>query len=160
VTWDKVAAAIAEEFNLPPIKRTAFYQFLDWWRPNYVARRVQERALARDALREQRAKLGDMSPELAESLEQQAEIFLAKGDMESAQAVFNMAAKVREDLRKRIELQLRQQAEDRAKQDVEIKLRRLEMMERKLAEAGEKGETIDPAKLADEIDRTLGRKAG
>jgi hypothetical protein len=73
-----VCAWIGAEFAIRPPGRTAFYEFLDWWRPQYVARRVQEKAMARDALREERQTLGDMSPELVQSLEDQASAWIAK----------------------------------------------------------------------------------
>jgi hypothetical protein len=124
-----------------------------------VARRVQERGLARDALREQRAKLGDMSPELVQSREEQAEAQIAAGDLDAGKVLFDIAAGIRDDIRRHIELSIRRQAEERAQQDIQIKLRRLELIERKMADASETGTAIDPKALADEIDRTLGRKS-
>jgi hypothetical protein len=156
--WDQVAAWVSETYGLPAPGRSAFYDFIGYWRSEYLARRIQERVLARDVMREERAKIGDMAPELVQSLEDQGGALIAAGQVDVAKTLFGIAKDIREDTRKRLELDLKQQAEERAKQDVEIKLRRLELLERKMAEAGDKGEQIDPKRLADEIDRTLGRK--
>lgn len=157
--WDSIVAWAAETLPLAAKpSRASFYRFLDFWRPHYVARRVQERALARDALRAEREQLGDLSPELAQSLEDQAAASIAGGDLDAGRTIFGIAAKIREDLRKRIELDLRRAAEARANDDLQLKVRRLDLLERKLAEARDTGETIDPARLADEVDRILGRK--
>jgi hypothetical protein len=66
-----------------------------------------------------------------------------------------------------VELQLKVQAEDRARQELAIEQRKLELRvqeaETKIAAAAaalDKSRTgeLDPAKLADEMDRILGRK--
>jgi hypothetical protein len=158
-SWEAVAAWINKEFCIPAPTRTAFYTFLSWWRPQYVARRVQERVLARDALREERKQVGDMSPELAQSLEDQASVMIAAGDLQAGQIIFGMAAKVREDMRKTFDLATRREDLALRKQDMTIKLRRLELLETKLHEAQDAGATVDPKALADEVDRILGRKS-
>jgi hypothetical protein len=158
-SWEAIAVWIAKEFSIPAPTRNAFYTFLSWWRPQFVARRVQERVLARDALREERAKVGDMSPELAQSLEDQASVMIAAGDLQAGQIIFGMAAKVREDMRKTFDLATRREDLALRKQDMTIKLRRLELLESKLHEAQDAGATVDPKALADEVDRILGRKS-
>jgi hypothetical protein len=157
-SWEQTAAWIGEAYKVEPPKRDAIYRFLDWWRPTYVARRIQERIFARDNLREQREKIGDMSPELVQSLEERAESQIAAGDLDAGKVLFDIAAGIRDDIRRHLELDLRRKAEERAQQDVQIKLRRLELIERKMAEASDSGTSVDPKALADEIDRTLGRK--
>jgi hypothetical protein len=53
---------------------------------------------------------------------------------------------------------IRRAAEDRANEELKLKLRKLELLESKLREAQASGEPVDPARLADEIDILLGRK--
>jgi len=115
-SWGAVTTWIAEEFAIKAPSRSAFYDFLDWWRPQYVARRIQEKVMARDALREERSKVGDMSPELAQSLEDQANELIAGGNIAAGKCVFDMAAKIRDDLRKHLEIATRREALELEKQ--------------------------------------------
>jgi hypothetical protein len=112
-SWADVCAWVSAQFSIDPPGRTAYYEFLQSYRSQYLARRIQERVMARDAIREEREKVGDMSPEIAAQLEDQASALVARGDYEGAKAVFAMGAQIREDLRKHIEIQIKQQAEER-----------------------------------------------
>ena len=157
--WEAVCNWIAAEYHTKRPSRSAYYNFLDYWRAHYLARRIQERAFARDTIREERAKLGDMSPERVQQLEDAADDLIAAGQHEQAVILYRVAQGIREDLRKQLDLQIRQQNAARADKDLDIKLRRLALIEAKLREAQDTGKTVDPKALADEIDRTLGRKA-
>ena len=119
LSWDSVATWAAKEFKCRRPARQAFYDFIAWWRPQYVARRIQEKLLARDVIRDQREKLGDLSPELAQQLEDQA-LSLIGTDVRAAKTVFDMAARIREDMRKHVELQLAQQAEARSQDQLAL----------------------------------------
>ena len=70
-------------------------------------------------IRDQREKLGDLSPELAQQLEDQA-LSLIGTDVRAAKTVFDMAARIREDMRKHVELQLAQQAEARSQDQLAL----------------------------------------
>jgi hypothetical protein len=118
-TWAQIAAFVAESFGIPQPGRTALYRFLDYWRAHYLARRVQERILARDALRAEREQVGDLSAETLQALEDQAAAAIALGDTTAGARLFQIAASIRDDVRKREELALRREtlALSRAKFD-------------------------------------------
>jgi hypothetical protein len=113
-SWEDVCGWIEEQYHIERPGRTAYYQFLVQWRPHYTARRIEQKLMTRDVIRDELAKVGDMSPELVAQLEDQANALVGRGDFDGGKAVFEMAAKIRDDLRKRIELDLKQQAEARA----------------------------------------------
>jgi predicted protein tyrosine phosphatase len=120
LSWESVAAWAAETFKIARPKHAAFYGFIAYWRPHYVARRIQERVLMRDVIREQAAGVGDMSPEVAASLEAQAEALVAQGQYDAAKNVFQMAETIRNDLRKKLEATLKRDQLRLARDRVEI----------------------------------------
>jgi hypothetical protein len=146
LSWESVAAWAAETFKIARPKHAAFYGFIAYWRPHYVARRIQERVLMRDVIREQAAGVGDMSPEVAASLEAQAEALVAQGQYDAAKNVFQMAETIRNDLRKRLEMDLR-------KQSLSINERRVVLLEKRAAIADKVEDVVKSDLTPEEKDR-------
>jgi hypothetical protein len=149
VRADSAAAWVAAEYGIAAPSRAALYRFLEWWRPQYVARRVQERVLARDTIREQLAQVGDMSPEVAHALEDQAQALVEAGNYKAAQAVWGMAASLREDMRKQAEHALKQAAEGRAAEALALARAKFEAAERRAEQADQAEAAVSDAGLSE-----------
>lgn len=101
--WEEIAAWAAATYACKQPSRARFYDFLAAWRPQYTARRIQERVLARDTLRAQLAEVGDMSAEQVAQLEDVGATLIDGGDFEAARALYGIAKGIRDDIRKRLE---------------------------------------------------------
>jgi hypothetical protein len=112
--WADVATWLSKEYKIDAPSRTALYAFCTYWREHYLARKSEERILARDSLREQRAAVGDLSNDTIFHLETEAMGYIARGDLGAGQRLYSIAAKIRNDTRAAIELELKRTAEVRA----------------------------------------------
>ena len=162
--WYDVRPWIAEQFFVDPPSRSALYSFKSNMSDQQSAHRIEEALSNRENLRREMNKLGDMDPELQHAWLQLAQESTLKGDPKAGERYLKMARALRQDATTKLELQLKQQAEARAASELDIMKRKLELQEQKIAEAQRvieagRGGSVDPQKLADEIDRILGRKA-
>lgn len=163
--WYVVAKWAAEQFNIRAPGRAQFYRFIAYFREHEQEFRIRQRLADRNLLERELQECGAPDPtKLAAVLGNDVVAARAKGDEDAvARAVraYKVVAGIVGDTQtfdlKVREFEQAKRAFELKKQDIEIKLRRLEMLERKLAEAGEKGASVDPKALADEIDRILGR---
>jgi len=133
--WGDVATWAAAEFQAAAPSRSALYRFVARWRPDYIARQTEERTTAYGALREQREKLGDVSGETIFHLENEAKAYIARGDLKAGDRLYKIAGRIRDDIRCRLELDLKGQAEARANEALRLDRERFEEQKRRNAEA-------------------------
>ena len=163
----QIAEWIEAELKAPAPSRSALYRFRDRWRREYEQRRNARVLLAcqsTEALIAQEGAVSDATRAQARTLALEAAL---RGDFEAGQRWAALADRITRERGGQVELQLKVQAEDRARQELAIEQKKLELRvqeaETKIAAAAaalDKSRTgeLDPAKLADEMDRILGRK--
>lgn len=162
--WQIVQPWIIEEFHIDPPGRTALYAFKNNMAALESSHRIEQALKNRELLRREMNQIGDIDPELQHAWLQLAEESTRRGDPKAGERYLKMARALRQDATTKLELELKQQAEARAKSELDIMQRKLELQEQKIADAQRvleegRGGQVDPQKLADEIDRILGRKA-
>ena len=160
--WQAVAAWLRKEKGLE-VSRSGVYRFGAWIRPQAAARRLELAVLARREA-EGLAKAAGAKKDVAEAfMAMGAEVALRSGDAGDASAWIKMAASLLDAARKDAELRLREKAQATAEESLRLAREKFEAAERRLAEMAAvadaaRGGKVDPAKVADEIDRILGRK--
>jgi transposase-like protein len=163
--WWAVAEWVEAEFSIPRPSRSALYAFKRHMDGLESAHRIETALSERENLRREMAEVGDMDPELQHAWLRLAQESSLNGDPKAGERFLRMARALRADATKRLEIQLKQQAEARAAAELEIAQRKLSVIESKVADAraaldaARGGKSVDPEKLADEIDRILGRAA-
>jgi len=149
--WFDVLKWIGEEFKITPPSRSSLYKFGDWWRSHEAEYLLTQRIQDRDSLERELTAAGATDPQaLAKALGNDVVAARARGDdqaVERAIRLYTAVAKVSGDTA-----------------DMHIKLRKLQILEQKFAEAQEvlenaRTKSVDPAALAAEVDRILGRKS-
>jgi len=158
--WYEVGPWCAETFGIRPPGRNAIYAFVEWFDEHEEEFLLRQRLRDNAALTREFDAVGAAEPEkLSAALANDVAAARQRGDADAVRrAVRNwqIAAehlvKLRQAERQDKDLSLREK-------DVELKLRRLDLLEAKLKEAGDQGATVDPKALAEEMDRLLGRKA-
>ena len=161
--WHVVQPWVVEQFQIEAPSKSALYAFKKHMASLESAHRIEEALSNRENLRKEMSEIGDMDPELQHAWLQLAHEATLRGDPKAGEKYLKMARALRADATKRVELQLKQQAETRAASELEIMRRKLELQEKKIADAqtlleNARGGAVDPQKLAEEIDRILGRK--
>lgn len=160
---------VEKEFACPRPSRSALYRFRDRWGKEYKQRRDARVLLAcqtTDTLIAQEGAVSDATRAQARALALEAAM---RGDYESGQRWAALARQITNERGGMVELDLKVKAEERALEELDIEKRKLEMRlaesETKIAAASaalDKSRTgeLDPAHLADEMDRILGRRKG
>ena len=164
--WYEVVPWVAETYAVAPPCRSSLYRFCEWFDDHESEFLLRQRLRDKTALARELAQAGAADPEqLVGVLGNDVIAARAKGDdkaVERAVRAYKTIASIVGDTRdfslKVKEFEQAQRDFDLRKQDMEIKLRRLELLESKLHEAQDAGTTVDPKALADEVDRILGRK--
>ena len=165
--WFEVIPWIETTFSIPKPGKSAFYGFCEYFAEHEQEYLLRQRLRDRSALEREFAQVGATDAgKLAAVLSNDVAAARAKGDDQAvARAIraYQTVAKIVGDTRT---FDLKVQEFEQAKrdfalrqQDMDLKLRRLELYERKLAEAQATGASVDPKALADEVDRILGRRA-
>lgn len=162
-----VADWIEKDFSCQRPSRSALYRFRDRWRHDFEHRRDARVLLAcqtTEALIAQEGAVSDATRAQARTLALEAAM---RGDYEAGQRWAALAARITSERGGMVELELKVQAEARAKAELEIEQKKLQIRvqeaETKIAAAAaalDKSRTgeLDPAHLADEMDRILGRR--
>lgn len=160
--WHEVAKWLREEKGLE-VSRSALYRFGDWIRPQQGTRRMELAALARTEA-EGLAKAAGASQDVAMAfMTMGVEAGIRTEDPAAASAWIKMAASLMDAARKDAELRLREEAQKTAAGQLALAREKFEAAEKReaaIAEAADaaRGGKIDPAALADEIDKILGRR--
>lgn len=120
--WYAVAKWVADEFHIDPPSRAGLYRFRDWFADHESEYLLLQRIKDRDALERELAAAGATDPQaLAKALGNDVVAARARGDdqaVERAIRLYTSVCKV-----------------SGGTKDLEIKLRRLELLEKKAAQA-------------------------
>lgn len=165
---------IEKEFACPRPGRSSLYRFRDRWRADYEQRRDARILLAcqtTETLIAREGAVGDATRARARALALDAAL---KGDYESGRNWAALADRITRERGAMVDLELKTkeveikvQAEARAREQLAIEQKKLELRvqeaETKIAAASAaldktRAGQLDPAALADEMDRILGRR--
>ncbi len=155
--WHAVAAWAQKEFGLGKAPgRSAFYGAIRRLRKAEHAHHLEEAALARKEAGELADKAGAQRATADAFRALAADVALRTGDAETAAAWVKMSAQLVSAAQRDAELKLRAEAQKLDREKFEAAQRRLAAVA-EAADAARDGK-VDPERLADEIDRILGRK--
>ena len=156
-SWSAIARFAATECGVSPVpRRSAVYAFLGAMRAQESAHRREQAILAR---REAKglADAAGAKAEVADAfMALGADVALRMGDASAASDWIRMATQLLGAAQKDREIELRAEAQRLDREKFEAAERRLAQMA-ELSDAA-RGGKVDPATVADEIDRILGRK--
>ena len=162
--WQEAAAWAVKEFGLEKgPSRTAFYAWMTAMREEEHEHRMGQAAIAAA----EAAALGGRCTK-DEALVQAfkalaADVALTAGDAKTASAFGSSAMAIKDRLQKEQELALKSAAQSTKDEQLKLAREKFEAAEKRLERVAEiadaaRGGKVDPAKVADEIDRILGRK--
>ena len=160
--WHKVAAWAAEELGLPLPSRSALYRLAARLRPLEAAHRLESALAARDEAAALVAAETD-DETLISAYKTLAQDLALHGDAKTALAYTQMALALADRSVKAKELALKSAAQKTKDEQLRLAREKFEAAEKRLDAVAEvadaaRGGKVDPAKVADEIDRILGRK--
>ncbi|MBI3987174.1 MAG: hypothetical protein HY343_09650 [Lentisphaerae bacterium] len=152
IPYHRVKAMIQEQFHIA----TSLGALSNFWDSScssmLIARRQQAVSTADTIADDAKKKPGNFDAATLDAIKQKAfELSISpQADPNNVKALFGLILKARD--------------QDLQNRDIEIKIRRLELVEQQLRETRERlvkdaGGSVDPKVLADEIDRILGRKS-
>ena len=162
--WQDAAAWAVKELGLVRMPgRSSFYKWLDWMRGEESAHRLSQAATAAAeaaALAKTQAKDDAL---IGAYKAMAAELALRTGSAKEAQKFVEMAAALADRQLKAAELDLKARSQETRDAQLKLAREKFEAAERRLERVAEiadaaRGGKVDPAKVADEIDRILGRK--
>ena len=162
--WFEVVEHAQREFGLTAkVSRSAYYRWLDWMRGEESERRLaQARIAALEA--GDLAKVAGLKDETAISAYKSlAAEFALKSDAKTAHRFMQMAMALRDRQLKADQNDLAERAQSTKDEQLKLAREKFEAAEKRLERVAEiadaaRGGKVDPAKVADEIDRILGRK--
>lgn len=162
--WQEAAAWAVKEFGLEKgPSRTAFYAWMTAMREEEHEHRMGQAAIAAA----EAAALGGRCTKdeaLIQAFKALAtDVALTTGDAKTASAFVNSAMAIKDRLQKEQELALKSAAQSTKDEQLKLAREKFEAAEKRLERVAEiadaaRGGKVDPAKVADEIDRILGRK--
>ena len=162
--WQEAAAWAVKEFGLEKgPSRTAFYAWMTAMREEEHEHRMGQAAIAAA----EAAALGGKCTKdeaLIQAFKALAtDVALTTGDAKTASAFVNSAMAIKDRLQKERELALKSAAQSTKDEQLKLAREKFEAAEKRLERVAEiadaaRGGKVDPAKVADEIDRILGRK--
>ena len=162
--WQEAAAWAVKEFGLEKgPSRTAFYAWMTAMREEEHEHRMGQAAIAAA----EAAALGGKCTKdeaLIQAFKALAtDVALTTGDAKTASAFVNSAMAIKDRLQKEQELALKSAAQSTKDEQLKLAREKFEAAEKRLERVAEiadaaRGGKVDPAKVADEIDRILGRK--
>ena len=162
--WQEAAAWAVKEFGHEKgPSRTAFYAWMTAMREEEHEHRMGQAAIAAA----EAAALGGRCTKdeaLIQAFKALAtDVALTTGDAKTASAFVNSAMAIKDRLQKEQELALKSAAQSTKDEQLKLAREKFEAAEKRLERVAEiadaaRGGKVDPAKVADEIDRILGRK--
>ena len=162
--WQEAAAWAVKEFGLEKgPSRTAFYAWMTAMREEEHEHRMGQAAIAAA----EAAALGGKCTKdeaLIQAFKALAtDVALTTGDAKTASAFVNSAMAIKDRLQKEQELAIKSAAQQTKDEQLKLDREKFEAAEKRLERVAEiadaaRGGKVDPAKVADEIDRILGRK--
>ena len=162
--WYETVAHAQKELGLEAkVSRSAYYRWLDWMRGEESERRLAQARIAALEAGELAKTVGLKDETAIAAYKSLAAEFALKSDAKTANRFMQMAMALRDRQLRSREVELKDAAQ--ATKDEQLKLARekFEAAEKRLERVAEiadaaRGGKVDPAKVADEIDRILGRK--
>ena len=161
--WNEAAEWAVKEFGIDSPSRTAFYAWLGRMRAEESAHRLEQAATAAaEAAALAKTQTSDEA-QIAAYKAMATELALRTGSADEAAKFVNMAAALSERRLRARELDIKARAQQTKDEQLKLAREKFEAAEKRLqavADAADaiRGGKVDPAKVADEIDRILGRK--
>ncbi|NQT92406.1 MAG: hypothetical protein HQ559_06575 [Lentisphaerae bacterium] len=135
-TWQQVAEWAAEEFKVPEPSRSALYRWAEDMRSRESEHRIETALSQRQNVQRMMDQVGDMSPELRYAWMVKAQESSLRGDDKAGERYLKMALSLSKEQRDQVEQTLKQQAEERAQEQLTLDKREFEQ---KLRTGVEKG---------------------
>lgn len=161
--WNEAAQWAVKEFGVDAPSRTAFYAWLGRMRSEESAHRLEQAATAAAEAAALARKTAKDEALIGAYKAMAAELALRTGSAKEAQRFVEMAATIADRRQKAEELSLKARAQSTKDEQLKLAREKFEAAEKRLERVAEiadaaRGGKVDPAKVADEIDRILGRK--
>ena len=161
--WNEAADWAVKEFGVDAPSRTAFYAWLGRMRGEESAHRLEQAATAAaEAAALAKTQTSDDAL-IAAYKAMGAELALRTGSAGEAGKFVQMAGALADRRLRAEELKLKDRAQQTKDETLRLAREKFEAAEKRLERVAEiadaaRGGKVDPAKVADEIDRILGRK--
>ena len=161
--WNEAADWAVKEFGIDAPSRTAFYAWAARMRGEESAHRLEQAATAAAEAGALAGTLAKDDALIAAYKAMGAELALRTGSAREAERFVYMAARMGDQRLKAEELKLKAAAQETKDAQLKLAREKFEAAEKRLERVAEiadaaRGGKVDPAKVADEIDRILGRK--
>ena len=162
--WNEAADWAVKEYGIDPPSRTAFYAWAGRMRAEESAHRLEQAKIsAMEAAA--MAKSSGLTDEETEAAYKRMAVNLsfATNSAKEASRFVEMAASIADRRLRAAELKLKTAAQQTTDETLRLAREKFEAAEKRLERVAEiadaaRGGKVDPAKVADEIDRILGRK--
>ena len=162
--WNEAADWAVKEYGIDPPSRTAFYAWAGRMRAEESAHRLEQAKIsAMEAAA--MAKSSGLTDEETEAAYKRMAVNLsfATNSAKEASRFVEMAASIADRRLRAAELKLKTAAQQTKDETLRLAREKFEAAEKRLERVAEiadaaRGGKVDPAKVADEIDRILGRK--
>ena len=161
--WNEAADWAVKEYGIEAPSRTAFYAWLGRMRAEESAHRLEQAATAAaEAAALAKTQTSDEA-QIAAYKALAAELALRTGSAGEAAKFVDMAGAIADRRLRAAELKLKTAAQETKEEQLRLAREKFEAAEKRLERVAEiadaaRGGKVDPAKVADEIDRILGRK--
>ena len=162
--WFEVVAHAQKEFGLEAkVSRSAYYRWLDWMRGEESERRLAQARIAALEAGELAKTVGLKDETAIAAYKSLAAEFALKSDAKTANRFMQMAMALRDRQLRSREVELKDAAQSTKDEQLKLAREKFEAAEKRLERVAEiadaaRGGKVDPAQVADEIDRILGRK--
>ena len=162
--WFEAVAHAQKEFGLEAkVSRSAYYRWLDWMRGEESERRLAQARIAALEAGELAKTVGLKDETAIAAYKSLAAEFALKSDAKTANRFMQMAMALRDRQLRSREVDLKDAAQATKDEQLKRAREKFEAAEKRLERVAEiadaaRGGKVDPAKVADEIDRILGRK--
>ena len=162
--WAEVVQAARDNFKLEgEVSRSSFYRWRDKMRQADAEQRRLSIIASQAQAREVAASYDIKDPVFVNALLAFATDRAAQDDTDNAAKLIKAAMAIKDRQQKDAELKLKSARQKTADEQLKLAREKFEAAEKRLAAMAElsdaaRGGKVDPAKVADEIDRILGRK--
>ncbi|MBQ3749501.1 MAG: hypothetical protein II863_18990 [Kiritimatiellae bacterium] len=162
--WAEVVQAARDNFKLEgEVSRSSFYRWRDKMRQADAEQRRLSIIASQAQAREVAASYDIKDPVIVNALLAFATDRAAQDDTDNAAKLIKAAMAIKDRQQKDAELKLKSARQKTADDQLKLAREKFEAAEKRLAAMAElsdaaRGGKVDPAKVADEIDRILGRK--
>ena len=162
--WYEVVAHAQKEFGLEAkVSRSAYYRWHDFMRGEESERRLAQARIAALEAGDLAKTVGLKDETAIAAYKSLAAEFALKSDAKTANQFMQMAMALRDRQIQAAKLDIDARAQTTKDEQLKLAREKFEAAEKRLERVAEiadaaRGGKVDPAKVADEIDRILGRK--